>query len=251
MYLLTSNRTITFLFILVIVLSVIVTILKTPKVRGIIGEKRVSSKLKRTRNCRYVIDNLIIPAENGKSSQLDHVLLSNYGIFVIETKNYSGRIYGGVDQLEWTQVLKYGKVKNKLYNPIKQNKTHIYNLSKFINESNIPYYSLVVFTNKAELEFRIDEVCQIYNVESRINRLCTESVISNEMLDDIYNKLLIQKEGQITTREHVKNIKETQKDIKHNVCPRCGSQLVLRHSKNGDFYGCSNYPKCSFTKRKY
>ena len=48
-----------------------------------------------------------------KTHQIDHVIVSSKGIFSVETKNYSGRIYGEDNQKEWTQVLNYGKVKNK------------------------------------------------------------------------------------------------------------------------------------------
>ena len=53
----------------------------------------------------------------------------------------------------------------------------------------------------------------------------------------------------ISNRQHVKNIKNTQKELDKNICPRCGGQLVLRESANGKFYGCSNYPKCRFIKK--
>lgn len=68
---------------------------------------------------QYVINNLILEVEEGKTSQIDHIVINKRGIFVIETKNYSGMIYGTENQLEWTQVLNYGKVKNHFYNPIK------------------------------------------------------------------------------------------------------------------------------------
>ena len=63
----------------------------------------------------------MLKVSEGKTSQIDHVVINPRGVFVIETKNYSGRIYGSENQLEWTQVLSYGRVKHKLYNPPRVN----------------------------------------------------------------------------------------------------------------------------------
>ena len=57
------------------------------------------------------------------------------------------------------------------------------------------------------------------------------------------------KSGTISNSDHVQNIKNTQADIQNNICPRCQGALVVRNGKNGKFIGCSNYPKCKFTKQ--
>lgn len=64
-------------------------------------------------------------------------------------------------------------------------------------------------------------------------------------MDEIYNKLL-NFSAQISNKEHVKNIKKTQDELKKGICPRCGGKLVEKHGKYGAFLGCSNYPKCKF-----
>jgi hypothetical protein len=57
--------------------------------------------------------------------------------------------------------------------------------------------------------------------------------------------------GEVSNREHIKNIrnerKEIDKTISSGVCPKCGGQLIKRKGVYGSFYGCSNYPKCRFT----
>ena len=72
---------------------------------------------------RYVF--YIYVDEENKSSQIDHILFHTSGIYVIETKNFSGRIYGKESDKAWTQVLAKGKVKNKFYSPVLQNQKHI------------------------------------------------------------------------------------------------------------------------------
>ena len=67
-------------------------------------------------------------------------------------------------------------------------------------------------------------------------------------MDEVYNKLL-SSASTISDREHIKNVKQTQREFDKNICPRCGGTLVLRKGTSGPFYGCSNYPKCRFTKK--
>ena len=63
---------------------------------------------------------MIIADNEGHTSQIDHIFIHPTGIYVIETKNSTGRIYGSEGDQEWTQVLHYGKKKYKMYNPLKQ-----------------------------------------------------------------------------------------------------------------------------------
>ena len=133
-----------FLIIIAVILIIILAAyLKKPETRGKRGENKVKWVIGGTiENEQYVINDLIL-STNSSSSQIDHVVINPRGVFVIETKNYSGEIYGSENQREWTQVLAYGKVKNKVYNPIKQNATHIYNVKKIIGD--LPIHSLIVF----------------------------------------------------------------------------------------------------------
>ena len=220
-------------------------ILKLPAVKGALGELKVKRAL---RWQKYVINNLIIADERGHTSQIDHIVINSAGIFVIETKNYAGRIYGNDSQLEWTQVLNYGRIKNKLYNPVKQNATHIYKLSKIIG-NDFPIFSVVVFV-KGNTEFiESDDVYTIQEMKFLIKE-GADKQLPDEKILEIYNKLLDLKENcKITSREHIQNIDKLQTELEEGICPRCGGELVERKGKNGSFLGCSNYPSCRFTKR--
>lgn len=86
----------------------------------------VSSRLKAKLNpLEYrVLDNLLLPSSgNLETAQIDHLVLSVYGIFVIETKSYQGWIFGTTTRQNWTQVL-YRR-KEPLYNPVWQNYGHM------------------------------------------------------------------------------------------------------------------------------
>lgn len=223
------------------ILAIIAALLRTPKVRGMIGEfivKKVAGKTKEGE--QYVINDLILE-HDGKSSQIDHIVINPRGVFVIETKNYSGRIYGSETQHEWTQVLAYGKVKNKLYNPLKQNATHIYNVKRVIGD--LPINSLVVFVQNNTKYITTPHVIPVRQLKKHLQT--GENTLSVEKMKEVYDLLLINKSS-ISTNEHVKNIHIQQQEIRDGICPRCGGKLVLRKGKYGEFLGCSNYPKCKF-----
>lgn len=234
-----------FLFLIALIIFVIYLgrYLGSPETRGKIGEYNVELIIGETiENEQYVINDLILTNE-GMTSQIDHIVINSRGVFVIETKNYSGRIYGSESQREWTQVLSYGKVKNKFYNPLKQNATHIYNVKRIIGT--LPIYSLVVFVQN-NTEF-IDAKNVIPLSELRYVLQNGKDVLSDQQMKTAYEALLSNKVD-ISTEEHIYNIRKQQSDLYQGICPRCGGRLVLRKGKYGEFWGCSNYPKCKFKK---
>jgi hypothetical protein len=213
--------------------------------RGAFGEDVVNFVLGRTKEGKkYVISDLILDI-NGKTTQIDHIVINPRGIFVIETKNYSGRIYGSENQLEWTQVLKYGKEKHKLYNPLKQNATHVAYVKKLVGK--LPVFSLVVFVKNNVVNINAPNVISVSKLNKRLKS--GEDVLGPSLMKSAYETLLNNRSS-ATTEEHVKNIKTTQENLQMGICPRCNNKLVLRKGKYGDFWGCSNYPKCKFIKKK-
>ena len=235
------------LFVAVAALAVFYAYLCTPRGKGWFGEFRVKLIAGKTKKgTRYVINNLVLKIDEEKTSQIDHVVINRNGVFVIETKNYSGRIYGNENQLEWTQVLNYGKVKNKLYNPIKQNKTHIFHVSRLL-QGKIPLVSAVVFVQG---NIRYIEAKGVYSLSGLKTLLNTPYIgLSVEEMENVYQTLLDANDKTVSISQHVENIAAMQEAIRNDVCPRCGKQLVVRHGKSGDFMGCSGYPDCRFTKQ--
>ena len=218
-------------------------------VKGAVGEHKVSSKLNPLffgKVEHRQINDLIIMDDNGKSHQIDHVEIRKNGIFCIETKNYSGWIFGNENQQMWTQTL-YNE-KHQFPNPIKQNASHIYHLNKVLGGRYRINSVIVMVQNNAD-RVNIPYVVNLDNLKSYIDNYDDGTSYSEIEMDEIYNILnLVSKTG-VSHRKHIKNIKETQKDIANNICPRCGNKLVLKNGKYGEFYGCSNYPKCQFIKK--
>ena len=234
------------LLIAVGIVSAFISYLGTPKGKGWLGELKVKLIIKRTKpGVRYVINNLVLRLDNGKTAQIDHVLINHSGIFVIETKNYSGRIYGDDNRLEWTQVLNYGKIKNKIYNPVRQNKSHIYHISKILSED-LEITSAVVLVQGNIQHIESDDVYSLYWLKRLINKPTRRLTLMQ--MKTAYCELLEANDTTVTQKEHIQNIHDIQDEIRSNICPRCGKDLVVRHGKNGDFMGCSGYPDCRFTK---
>ena len=229
--------------------------------KGSLGEKQISKLLQSLDPDRYVLLNdLYIPKENGTTTQIDHVVISDKGLFVIETKNYNGWIFGSQNSKHWTQVIY--KRKEKFYNPIWQNAGHMKELRHFLGDSysDIPMYSIIVFGKQATLKFKEAfhnvKVIKSRDLRSVIKKEPGENRISpsdrkniHQLLSSTYLK--DKKEKRIQKKEHVaaikKDLKKQKSQISENICPRCGGKLVTRKGKYGEFKGCSNYPKCRFT----
>ena len=213
---------------------------------GKVGETKVSSIIgKSVSGEKYVFNDYVV-LDNGQTSQIDHIVVNKSGVFVIETKNYSGRIYGSEDQQEWTQVLAGGCEKNKFYNPLKQNATHIYYLKKIIK--NVPIHSVVVFVQNNTEFLQTDKVICLKDLAKTL--YFGETVLNSMQIDAVAKKLMEKNSrGVITNETHVRNIKEKKEKIGNNICPRCGAPLVLKKGKYGEFWGCSKYPTCNFIKK--
>ena len=219
------------------------------KVHGAVGERKVNAKLNPLifgKVDHRQINNLVLVDDNNKSHQIDHVEIRQNGIFCIETKNYIGWVFGDENSEKWTQTL-YNGEKHQFLNPLKQNKSHCYHISKVIG-SKYKVNSLVVMANNNANRIKCKNVINLSELKRYLKRFDNGVSLSKEEMDLVYN-MLLEAASDMSNREHVKNIKQTQKELKQNICPRCGGELVLRQSSRGDFYGCSNYPKCKFTKK--
>ncbi len=217
---------------------------------GEYGEKHVAKILSSVPNSIVFNDIILFDKKTRRSSQIDHVVIRENGVFVIETKNYAGSIFGSDEQREWTQVLADGEIKNSLYNPIKQNATHIYFLAKALSLSNI-YISVIVFP-RAELHIQTSAfVCNDTNSLYQVLNANTNIKLSDNQMQNIKTQLFeIKASSTITKEQHIQNVINIQNDIANNICPRCGKTLVIRNGKNRQFYRCIRFPHCKFTKDK-
>lgn len=218
--------------------------------KGKRGEKHVAAFLSFLPKKEYKVINDLLLHSGGHSTQIDHVVVSVYGIFVIETKYYKGWIYGGENSEYWTQNI-YGH-KNQLRNPLWQNQGHIKAITRLLSDPGmVPIYNIVAFSGQATLKLdRSLPVMYWRQVVPYIKRH-KEPQMSESYAEEIYNLLM---EANVTDREarkqHVKSVKQNQQrrniSVANGKCPRCGGNLVLRDGRYGRFYGCSNYPRCKY-----
>ncbi len=246
------------LWLLVLIVFAARLIINSPRFKGRAGEKSVAKSLSVLPENEYkLINDLLLPAEESFTSQIDHVVLSCKGIFVIETKNYSGIISGSEKSSEWTQNI-YGN-KHSFKNPVFQNYGHIKALEKALSGfSPLKFYSVIAFPEKAKLNVKAEKTPVIYYSEIAATILRTEAEISlsPETVDSIRERLI---SLSIDDRESRKahnaeaNSKKTEaeKKVSEGICPVCGGKLLIRNGKNGQFYGCSSYPKCRYTHSIY
>ena len=234
--------------IIIFILLILVTFFYK-KIRGFMGEFWVKQELKKLPKDKYIILNDIMIKSSKGTHQIDHIIISKYGIFVVEMKNYYGLITGEEHQNKWTQHL--GKNKYYFNNPIHQNYGHIKALEELLNLSEDKFISIICISNQTKLKVKAKNVTQLDFVNDLIKSYNNEIII--EDLSKIKNKV---EQNNITDKEikksHIKNIKNTVKENndkeKNMICPKCGGKLVERNGKYGNFIGCSNFPNCKYTK---
>lgn len=238
------------IIIITVVILIISLKLYKSKIKGYIGEKLVIKKLKKLNKRKYkVINDVLLKTQKG-STQIDHIVISKYGIFVIETKNYKGIIKGNEYDDNWSQILI--NKSETLRNPIKQNNGHIKALKDLIPEfryKNIK--SIILFTKRAKLKVNCETSVTYFNKVNKIIKKYRNEEFTKEDVERIYNKINELNINSFKERKtHVKNvkrnIKQAKRSIRKNRCPRCGGKLKKKTGKYGKFKGCKNYPQCTF-----
>lgn len=230
-------------------------VIRTQWFKGVLGEFSVNLILKRLpQNEYHLIKNVTLPTDDG-TTQIDHIIVSKYGVFVVETKNMKGWIFGSSKQKQWTQ--KIYKYSTRFQNPIHQNYKHLKTLEELLSINITSLFSVVVFigdsTFKTSMPANVTYAsgCLSYIRSCSIERLSQKQV--TEVITQIESGRL--ERGFNTNqahRTHVKAIIKQKTDKKR--CIRCGSEMVLRKAKKGQhagtsFWGCSNFPKCSAVEK--
>lgn len=232
--------------------------------KGAYGEYLTYCNLKKyEKDGAKFLFNCYLPKSDGETTEIDVLMIHKSGIYVFESKNYSGWIFGSENQKTWTQSLPNGRRSRKEHflNPIMQNKLHIRWLREEIGEA-YPISSVIVFSERCTLKQVNVTSSDIYvinrnNIARTVSNIekGVSSSISEENIESIFDTLYPFTQATYEQKEeHVKNIKANiEKKANDDICPRCGGKLVLRQATKGknagnEFYGCSNYPKCRYIK---
>lgn len=187
------------------------------KLTGKLGELYTAKELKYVQlfgRKGRILRNVYVPKDNGETSEIDLLYITQKGIFVFESKNYSGWIFGDEKGQKWTMMLP-NKERHSFYNPVKQNQTHIKWLRNYIGE-NIPLFSIIVFSERCELK-KITIVSQDVKVIKRDLTYAAvrdiwdknEDRLSGEEVENLYIKLRnLTKVSKETKENHIQNIKD-------------------------------------------
>jgi len=234
---------------------IIAAVLKSPWFKGIAGEfiVNLSAKLFLDKERYHLIKNVTLPTEDG-STQIDHIIVSKYGVFVVETKNMKGWIFGNPNQKTWTQ--KIYKHTSKFQNPLHQNYKHTKTLESLLGLNDQQIHSVIVFIGDSTFKTDMPDNVTYGGGYLRYIKSKTQPVLSESEVNEITNKI---ESGRLnrsfkTNREHVAHVKSiiAEKESTYsNACPKCGSEMVVREVKKGQnigkkFMGCSGFPKCRY-----
>lgn len=214
----------------------------------------LSAQLLLDKNEYHLIKNVTLPTGNG-TTQIDHIIVSVYGIFVVETKNMKGWIFGSPNQRTWTQ--KIYKYSNKFQNPLHQNYKHVKTLENLLGLNDGQVHSLIVFVGESTFKTEMPENVTSGGGYIRYIKSKKQLILSQPEVTDILNKIGAGRLDQSfkTHREHVTHVKDIVSEKQNSItCKRCGSHMVLRVAKKGPnagerFWGCSQFPRCRATAK--
>lgn len=185
--------------------------------KGLYGEYLIYKYLKNyEEDGAKFLFNCYLPKENGQTTEVDVIMVHRSGVYVFESKNYSGWIFGSEQQKFWTQNLPNGRRshKERFFNPIMQNKLHIRCLEQQIGKA--PFFSFVVFSERCALRKITVESPNTYVIKrngvfgmvSRLNK-AAGAQISQDRVNEIYTKLLpYTKVSDAVKEKHIADIKK-------------------------------------------
>lgn len=208
------------MFIVIVIASVISYFLFKKfksRIKGIIGEKEVEFNFFVGLSNEYsIFNNVTIRDRNDYTTQIDHVVVSKFGIFVIETKNYKGWIYGSEYQKQWTQ--KFYKSSYQFQNPLHQNYRHIKVLNELLKTivSYSDMHSIIVFSNRCV--FKTEMPMNVFQGENWLNYIKSfdQKILSNLQIQQIKNIIENRRmQPSIKThRKHIQSLKSRLEDKK-------------------------------------
>lgn len=192
-------------------------IVKSSWFKGVFGEWQVNLLIKffLNKNDYHLIKNVTLPTEGG-STQIDHIIVSKYGIFVVETKNMKGWIFGSENQKLWTQQI--FKSKSKFQNPLHQNYKHVKTLEACLNTKVDSVFSVIIFTGDSIFRTKMPDNVRFALGGIEYIKSKTETVFNRQEITNIIEQVESNRLTRSfrTNRQHVKHlraIKEEKFDI--------------------------------------
>ncbi|MFO7612458.1 MAG: NERD domain-containing protein [Clostridia bacterium] len=223
-----------------------------PGPRGFLAEFAARLVLMTLNKNKYIVmNNIYIPAYDGLYTQIDHLIVSNRGIVVVETKSFGGDISGSPREKYWKSS-NGGHVK-KVLNPIRQNSYHIRMLKQncpSLDEGMLHSVVCLSIGTKAEVNTRTPITTPLSlrkTVMDILGRGTADRRARDRMATSI-GGIVIRSAG-IKAR-HRELLQARERKIGAGFCPRCGARLLYKRGSRGVYRICSRYPSCKFRLEK-
>jgi restriction system protein len=191
---------------------------------------------------------IIIPTSRG-TTEIDHLIVSKFGIFVVELKDRSGWIFGNAADAYWTAV--HFTKKFRFQNPLRQNYGHIKALETFLSVDPRVLHGVVVFRGSFEFKTSIPDGVLCHRYKSWIAAM-QDVVLDDATVDAIVTALRSNAmHSWFAGLRHARSVRTRYSS--DAICPKCDGELRLLTQRNGPqpeskFLGCSNYPACRYTR---
>lgn len=256
----------------VLLIPLLTVLVRLPTVKGWIGETVLHTGLRLLLpSARYhLMRNLTLPTRDG-STQIDHVVVSRHGVFVIETKNYGGWIFGKADDKMWTQ--KFPGRSSAFQNPLRQNDKHVRTLAELTGLDKKKLFSQIVFVGNCtfktpmpanvgkltaclaairgsdEVLLSDDEVAQVL-ARIAAGRLAPTRATHKAHVRHVQELVAGRRDGGIPAQKQPKPVPQPQAHAQA-ACPHCGAAVDAYTYKTGgksgqSFQGCTRFPACAY-----
>ena len=240
-----------YVFVVLFFIAVLIVDKNRTKILGFAGEFWVRRELNKLPQEYLYLSDVMLEID-GKTTQIDHIVFSKYGIFVIETKQRNTYITGNEHDKYW--IVKAGRKKHYMYNPIHQNYGHKKAIEKILGLDDNQVIDIVCVSGQANLRIKSNKVVRVERLVDRILFEKEEKIEDYVSMAHRINAMNIVDKNY--RKQHIEDIKENinnnneelRKEVVMNRCPRCGNELVIRKGKTGEFVGCLSFPKCRYTK---
>lgn len=190
-------------------LFVLVAVFKSAPFKGWWGETviNLSALIFLDRKTYHLIRNVTLPTEDG-TTQIDHIIVSPYGVFVVETKNMKGWIFGNAQQRQWTQ--KIFRHNQKFQNLLHQNYKHVKNLQALLGLTDSQFHSLVVFVGDATFKSETPPNVTKGRGYLRFIKSHQNTVLTPEQVSEVIERIASERltASYKTHRAHVRHVQE-------------------------------------------
>lgn len=236
----------------------------TPEAKGLLGEWSIDSGISAAQGAGFlgrILHNAYVPKKQGGYTEIDVLYITRKGIFVFESKNYHGLILGDGKNTYWTLCVS-PNTQHSFYNPILQNQAHIQHLARHIAQD-IPFFSVIAYSQQCQIKKMSNVPPDTYMVHYNDIPLVMQQVwasrpdvLTDNQIVELFTFLAQLRPHDVNIMnahvQSVRNLTARPAPTGMHVCPHCGGKLVLRTARKGiykdhKFWGCSNYPQCTYT----